>query len=214
MVRHRLGIFGTKLRASKLELKRLSKNSQFKAFFDRNHLDGHTNAKYAYGLFYSGELVSCVSVRTNHQSETEIARFATDYDFHVHGGGGRLIKALLAEVGSIITFSNNRLSSGDVYQKLGAELLQENGPSYWYTDGIERIWRYRCKRLNSPAILAKYPEVPHTEKDQALGGVFSMEVLGFGDRRPLYKITDCGHRKWRLTSAQKAATVSFKGDVQ
>lgn len=199
MIRHRLGVFGTKLRASKLELRRLEKNSQFRAFFERNHLDGHANAKYAYGLFHEGGLVSCLSIRRNHQSETEIARFATDYDFHVHGGAGRLIKAALAETDALITFSNNRLSNGNVYQKLGAELLYETGPGYWYTDGVERIGHYRCKRLNDPAVLGRYPEVPHTEKDQALGGVFSVEVLGFVDRRPLYKIEDAAHRKWKLT---------------
>ena len=199
MIRHRLGVLGTKLRASKLELKRLDKNAQFKDFFDRNHLDGHVKARYAYGLFREGKLVSCMSIRTNHRAETEIARFATDYDFHVHGGAGRLVKAVLSEVGGLVTFSNNRLSNGDVYRKLGAKLLQENGASYWYTDNIKRIWRFRCRRLNDPAILAKYPEVPHTENDQALGGVFSMEILGFGDRRPLYRIPDAGHRKWLFT---------------
>jgi hypothetical protein len=196
MIRHRLGVLGTKLRASKLDLRRLDTNAHFESFFERNHLDGHARASYAYGLFLGDKLISCLSVRTNHQGEREIARLATDYNYHVYGGAGRLVKAALREEGKLITFSNNRLSVGDVYRQLGFTLVQENKPSYWYTDGVQRIWRFRCRRINDPAILAQFPEIEHTEKAQAAGGVFS-SIL-FGDRRPLWRVADYGHRKWSL----------------
>lgn len=196
MIRHRLGILGIKLRASKLEIKRLNKNADFISFFDRNHLDGNAMASYAYGLFFNGKLVSAMSVRTNHNGEREIARFATDYDFHVYGAAGRLVSAIKKEEPKLISFSNNRLSNGNVYKTLGFSLVQENDPSYWYTDGNVRIWRFKCKRINDPEILAKFPEVEHTEQAQAEHGVFSSFL--FGDRRPLYKIEDYGHLKWSL----------------
>lgn len=203
MVRWRLNKFnGTTLRASKLTLKRLDKNKDFSSFFLRNHLDGHSNARYAYGLFHNDKLVQCLSIRTNHQGEHEICRLATDYDYQVHGGAAKLIKRALQDIpkdGTLITFSNNRLSTGNTYSLLGGTLLSENSPSYWYTDGKSRYWRFKCKRLNSLDILAKYPNVPHTERDQAKHGVFSMEVLGLGDNRPLYSISDYGHKKWSLS---------------
>lgn len=201
MLRWRLKKFnGIKLRASKLTVKKLTKNKDFKAFFERNHLDNSTNASFAYGLFLDDKLIQCISLRTNFKKEFEIARLATDYDYHVFGGVSKLIQAIAKDnPGSkLITFSNNRLSEGSVYANLGAVLLQENQSSYWYTDGVQRFWRFKCKRINDPKILSKYPEVPHTETGQAEGGVFSMEVLGLGGRVPLYKIYDYGHRKWEF----------------
>jgi hypothetical protein len=193
MIRWRLKAFqGTRLHARKLEMRRLEKNKEFQAFFERNHLDGHARARFAYGLFHEGRLVSCASFRTNHQGEFECARLATDYDYAVPGAAGRLFGAV---EGRLISYSNNRLSSGGVYEKLGFKHVQDNvSSSYWYTDGVQRVWRFRCKRENSPEVLAIFPGVPHTERDQAAAGVFSEAI--FGDRRPLYRIEDYSHRKW------------------
>ena len=189
MIRWRLGRFsGVRLNARDLELVRLDRNCDFEEFFDRNHLDGHALASFAYGLRHNGRLVCCASYRTNFNGELEIARLATDYDVAVRGGAGRVIAA---QSGDLITFSNNRLSDGAVYRRLGFEHVADNPPSYWYTDGVERIWRFRCRRRNDPEILAAFP----TETLQARGGVFSREF--FGDDRPLFKIYDYGHRKWR-----------------
>ena len=59
MIRYRLGILPkTKLRASKLEIRKLNKNKEFKDFFEEFHLDGHTQASFAYGLFYNDIMVS------------------------------------------------------------------------------------------------------------------------------------------------------------
>jgi hypothetical protein len=54
------------------------------------------------------------------------------------------------------------------------------------------LWRFKCKRINDPEILSKYP----TEKEQALGGVFSRRYLGHD--LPLHRVYDYGHRKWVL----------------
>ena len=196
MIKYRLGLFdGTRLFARKLTLKRLDKNIQFKTFFEQNHLDGHTNASFAYGLFLGDELVMCASVRTNHQSEKEIARLAVNQKYSVAGGAGRLIKAIKNELGPevpLVTFSNNRLSFGNTYKQLGFEMVRINSPSYYYTDGTVRVWRFKCRRINNPEILSKYP----TERAQARGGVFSRKYLGHD--LPLYEIHDYGHIKWIL----------------
>lgn len=201
MIRWRTKRFvGKKLNARKLELRRLSKNVEWSAFFDRNHLDGTTKASFGYGLFLENELVMCATVRSNFRKEAELARLASSYDYSIRGGASRLITAIRKELGSksLITFSNNRLSSGEVYKKLKAvEITESNRPSYFYTDGNSkhgRIWRFQCKRINDPEVLARFPDVAHTEQAQALGGVFSEKI--YGDWRPLYKVEDCGHRKW------------------
>ena len=191
MIRWRIGAFcGTKIRASDLELVRLDKNRDFEAFFERNHIDGHVRASYAYALAYEGKIISCASVRRNHNSELEIARLATDYDYHVYGGVTKLLSALPKP---IVSYSNNRLSDGAIYSSLGfTEITSTTNPSYWYTDLKERIWRFQCRRINEPAVLERFP----SEEKQAEGGVFSLRI--FGDERPLFRIEDYGHRKWIL----------------
>lgn len=207
MIRWRLGKFvGTKYRASDLELRMLEKNSDWTEFFNRNHLDGSVRASYGFGLFDGPKLIQCLTLKKNFNKEWEIKRLATDYNYMVHGGATKLIQAAiksLPEGEPLISFSNNRLSSGNMYKNCGFKLLQENAPSYWYTDGFNtRIWRFKCKRNNDPAILAKFP----TEWEQARVGVFSMEH--FGDERPLYRIEDYGHKKWILNPSIDTSTPS------
>jgi hypothetical protein len=194
MIRHRLGLQpNIKLRASKLKLVKLTKNSEFKDFFDKNHIDGHVNSSFAYALLDNDKIVSCMSFRKSiYDKEWEISRFATDYNFVVHGNASRFIKSFEAEYGKpLITYSNNRLSLGGVYQKMGfKEITKTISPSYYYTDFDVRLWRFKCKKINTPDIVNRFP----TEKAQAEGGVFSQKYLNHN--KPLYKIYDYGHRKW------------------
>ncbi len=178
------------LNARDLEVVHLQRNRDFEAFFEANHLDGHVRASEAWGLVHEGKLVCCASLRRNFNRELEIARLATATGYRVRGGAGRLIAKMPRP---LVSFSNNRLSgSGGVYRALGFAHVKSLGPSYWYTDLRIRVWRARCMRVNDARILAQYP----TETAQALGGVFSERL--FGDRRPLYRIEDYGHQKWRL----------------
>ena len=193
MIRSRLGIFNNKLRASKLKIKKLNKNNEYKDFFETYHLDGHVNSSFAYGLFENGKMVSCMSFRKSFSDKCwEIARFASDFNYKIHGNAGKMVKAFKEEYNEkLITYSNNRLSLGKTYKTLGfKEITKTTSPSYYYTDFKTRLWRFKCKRINEPAIIAQYP----TEKAQAEGGVFSERFLGHN--KPLHKIYDYGHRKW------------------
>lgn len=195
MIKYRLGIFKQKIRASKLKLKKLDKNKYFRDFFDKNHLDGHTQASFAYGLFLGEKMISCMSFRRSFSDKCwEIARFASDSNYKIHGNAGKMVKKFKNEYNQkLVTYSNNRLSLGKTYKALGfKEITKTTDPSYYYTDFKTRLWRFKCRRINDPAIIAHYP----TEKAQAEGGVFSKKFLGHS--KPLYKIYDYGHRKWEL----------------
>jgi predicted transcriptional regulator len=188
MIRWRLNKFdGTYLNARDLVLTRFTPK-EYAGFFERNHLEGNVKSSYGLGFRHQDRIVMCASFRTNFNGELEIARMATDYDFCVRGGASKILSNV---TGAVVSFSNNRLSIGNVYEQLGfAKVDRKEQPSYWYTDGHTRIWRFRCKRDNTPSILAEYP----TEKLQARGGVFSKKL--FGDDRPLYRIEDYGSIKW------------------
>ncbi len=196
MIRWRLQRFsGQKLDARKLDLVYLQRNRDFEAFFRRNHLDGHARASGAWALVGGQRQIRmCLSLRHNFSGELEICRLATDYDYSVRGGWSRLLAAVRDR--PLVSFSNNRLGWGRIYEGSGFTLVRESlQPGYWYTDFETRIWRTQCMRVNDAAVLAQYP----TEAAQALGGVFSQKH--FGDSRPLYRIEDYGNRKWLLQQA-------------
>lgn len=199
MILARLGLAAVRLDARKLELRHIEHNRDFGQFFWNNHIDGHVVASGAFGLFNQDVLVSCLSYKRG-KDGMEITRLATERDTIVRGGAGRLISALRKMIPTepLYTYSNNRLSKGAVYSALGAvEVTKTTAPSYYYTDGWKtRYWRARCKRINDPEILAMFPDVPHTELGQAHGGVIGFKLMG--KPRPLYRIEDCGHKKWRF----------------
>jgi hypothetical protein len=191
MIRHRLGIFAdTKLRASKLELRKLNENKNYRDFFNKFHIDGHTNSKFAVGLFYNNELICCASFRNNgHLKFLEIARFATDYNYYIHGGLGRILKSLGDK--TILSYSNNRIGNGEIYKSLGFKEITDKKvkPSYWYTDLKNKKFRTSFQRIRNPEILSSYP----TEEKQALAGLLSKP---FNHNKKIYKIYDYSHKKW------------------
>ena len=195
MIKYRLGLVTNKIYTRKCVVKEYSKARELKEFFMNNHIDGYSNSTKGFALLCNDIVMAAMTLRTNHQSEIEICRFATNGNYVVPGAGSKLISLLPRP---ITTFSNNRLSSGEIYKNNGfEEITRTISPSYYYTDFETRVWRYKCKRLNPPDKISqedfdKYP----TEYSQAINGIFSRKI--FGDERPVYRIEDCGHRKWVL----------------
>ena len=143
-------------------------------------------------MFLGDRLISCASFRRTDRGESwEIARFATDYEFTVHGGFQKIMKQI-KDLKPLISYSHNRLGSGAVYEKAGfKDCTKAESSGYWYTDLNTKKNRRSFIRDNDPDILAKYP----TEQDQALAGILSGP---FGHSKPIYKIYDYGSKKWIL----------------
>ncbi len=202
MIRQRLKVTKSivKVRPNKCDIKKIDKNIQFRDFFESNHMAGHSSASYAYGLFYNNILISCLSIRTNHAKETEICRFANHQDYYCYGGFPKLLKTLikLENIQELISYSDNRVGMGNVYQNNGFELIQQH-QGYCYTDCNITVPRFKCKRINDTDILQRWPQVQHTELDQCKSGMTSQESLGWKDPIALYKFWDYGHKKWKLT---------------
>jgi hypothetical protein len=160
-------------------------------FFNENHLQGYVaNSSHTYGLLYDNELVLAISFgkpRWSKDAEIEIIRLASKNNYNVIGGVSKIINHYIKNnnVKTIISYSDNRFSNGNVYKKLKFELVAETKPNYfWYKNG---------------KILSRYETQKHMLKN-LLKNSFD-ENLSENDNMMLngwIKFSDCGNKKWIL----------------
>lgn len=159
LIRHRLGI-SEKIGARETYTCEIS-SQEGRKFLNENHLDGATRSKKYFALKEkkSNELVAVLSVRepfhSSHRKEKrlEIARFSSKKNLTVVGGLSKIMKLILSwakENGykSIMTYSDLRIGYGNGYRKIGMTEIGHTGPSYWYTDGKQRIDRFAIRAQN------------------------------------------------------------------
>jgi predicted nucleic acid-binding Zn-ribbon protein len=155
-------------------------------FFDDNHIQGNVGASIKVGLLdEKGEVLAGMSFRKprySKQADYELARFAVKIGYHIPGAFSRLLSLFRKHYsGSIITFSERRLFTGDVYRKTGFRELKPTPPSYWYTTG----YKYRENRLN-------YQKHKILDADPTLTEYENMQLKGYT------RIWDCGNWKFVL----------------
>jgi len=125
-------------------------------FFGQNHLSGSTgNGKVRVGLKHDGVLVALVSFRPPFVSKygegtIEIARFATKQGLQVVGGFSRILThsiPILKEMGytQILTYSDKRTGTGNVYVQSGFTPVGDTDPDYFYTDFETRFNRFKFR---------------------------------------------------------------------
>ena len=163
------------------------------SFMDEHHLQGSSYGEH-YALRHGGSIVACASFRRANRSKWmgagedvwELARYCTG-GVPVAGGASRLLSAFLkdhAECDAVVSYSDNRWSTGGMYAKIGFVRENEGAPSYWYfKDGScnRRIHRFNWR------------------KDHALrvyGGQSSETEWEIMARNGWNRIWDCGKARW------------------
>lgn len=181
--------------ARNCEIKEIKDLKTVKDFLNENHLQGFTNYKISYGLFLNDNLISLITLghnrialgykNTNHD-EFELLRFVNKIGFNVIGGFSKLIKHFLKnnEVKNIITYSDNRLFNGKVYEKNGFNFISNTSPNYFYCKNNQRFNRYKFRKSE---LVKKGMDVEKTEKEIML-------ELGYN------RIYDCGSKKFILNN--------------
>lgn len=180
----------TRIYARKCIIKQIN-GSEAREFFEKNHLDGSTGAKYAIGAFYEDQLVSVMSFSTSRfdkSGDWEIIRFASNLGLNVVGIASRLFTSFIKLVNPtrIITYAKQDWSPDPittVYQKLGFTLVGATAPGkYWVVDGL------RANRLNfMKSKLVAAGEDKKLTADQIMYA------------RGAYKIYDSGNWKFEMT---------------
>ena len=155
----------TKIRAHVTSLRSLGQKEEA-LFLEKNHLQGYTPSSLCYGLFYNGELVELMSFgkpRFNRRYDWELLRLCTKKDCIVYGGASKLFKYFeSANSGSVISYCNLSLFSGDVYEKMGFKLLNVNNGYHYEKEGIE----YNRMSFQKWKCLEKWPEYKNTDKTE------------------------------------------------
>lgn len=145
---------GVRVGARKCELREISVKDANKFFKEWHFLGEVIGAKWLYGLYWNGELVSCVAVGNARygDGDWELLRYCVRSDIKVVGGFAKLLKKLQSELGCgrLVSYMdmNKRFSSENVYERNGFTLDGVTVPDYvWTTYNGEKVMkRYQCQK--------------------------------------------------------------------
>lgn len=119
------------------------------SFLDDNHLQGDCKSSIRIGLYYDNHLVSLMTFsklrlplsQKNTGNIFELTRFCNKIYYSVVGGASKIINYFIKKYTpeEIHTYSDNMISDGNLYQKLGFEYQHTSNPGYWYVlNGIRK----------------------------------------------------------------------------
>jgi len=158
-------------------------------FLNKNHIQGADKSTVKLGLLYDNEIVSVMTFcksRFNKNFEWEIGRFCNKIGITITGGASKLFKYFVKNYNpkSIITYSDRRYFSGEIYLNLGFTFHDNTPPNYHYilngyTATQNRV-TWQKHKLKDKLL----------EFDNSSSEWENMKNHGFD------RIWDCGHSKW------------------
>ncbi len=106
-------------------------------FLNANHLQGACRAKINYGLYYGHELVALMTFgapRFSKHHQFELVRYCSKVGTIVQGGAGKLHAAFVAnyDPSTIVSYSDMRIATGNMYRLLGYAHTHTSAPNYHY----------------------------------------------------------------------------------
>lgn len=184
-----------RVHARTCEIKQCSKEEK-RQFLEKNHIQGNDNSQVAYGAYYNDKLVAIMtfsSPRTGigiHKNksggEWELVRFCTDINCRIPGIASKLLKHFQCNHvwTEIYSYADKRWSAGNLYYKLGFQLVADNPPDYFYVINGQRKhrWNYRKDILKNT--LPNYN--PHLTEYQ--------NMINHG----YWRVWDCGTLKFAI----------------
>lgn len=145
----KLGLCNNTIYARKCIIKEV-KSIECANFLKNNHIQGSTPTSIRLGLYYNDELVSLMTFakQTGCQgSKTQqywtLNRFCNKLNTRVVGGASKLLHHFIKKYNpsSIVSYSHNDISNGNLYKKLGFHTDFKINTSYYYIKGNQRWHR-------------------------------------------------------------------------
>lgn len=182
LLRNKLGLNkSTALRPLECEIRAVDRVAA-DGFYEQHHYIGQVKAPVNYGVLFENELIACCSFkRPTRQSkhDWELVRMAARSDFRVHGIWSKIMQTFVAEhsPASVVSFSDNRIFDGKVYEKIGFKLDGELKPDYYWVKGNKRHHKSGLRKTKE-------------EKKSGKTEVELREAQGYA------RIFDLGKKRW------------------
>lgn len=165
-------------------------NDIAKDFLEEYHIQGAPSSAMKYfNLEYKGEVVGVMTASKHHEKGGDktaciLSRLAFKRDVSVLGGSGKLFSSLKDwakenKFKVILSWSDNSISDGDIYDVLKFNFEDEHAPSYFYIDRKAGVYRTKQSQRK-------------TNKQRPSG----MNIRQWNDTRGVFAIWDCGKKKW------------------
>lgn len=171
------------------------------AFLNLNHVQGHVKGCVHYGAYFNNKLVALMSFSKakSHRGlkgSTEIwelRRFASSC--RVPGIASRLFTHFKREMQpiTVISYSDSRLFTGKMYERLGFTKDWETLPDYYYVSNSSDK-RYHKRNFAHSNLKTKFGD----KYDQSKTEVENCNANGW------YRIFDCGKVRWRWETKNPA----------
>lgn len=202
MISFKLKGVSTRVGANKTTVKLSKKmDKETHKFIEDYHLLGDirfVNLNLVVKLIHNEELVG-VGVFTNTKNENiaELKRLVFKSNLNIPGGASKIIKHFERNnpnVTELMTYSDNDLGQGKVYERLGFKLTETHTSSLnWYNE--KEQWHIKNLSLikqGADRLLKEFPNYIATGQGDHLPS--NQEIVRNYNFIPVY---DCGWRKWR-----------------
>lgn len=189
IIKNKLGKTENKIYGRKCNVHEINTKTA-REFCENNHLQGYVGSSIKLGLFYEDELVSVMTFGKNrlgigNKGETyfELSRFCNKINYNIVGGANKLFKYFIKRYNpdKVISYADKRYSLGKLYENLGFNHIHDSKPNYFYVIRGERKHRFNFR------------------KDKLIREGYDKNKSGHEIMldRGIYRIYDCGHKKYR-----------------
>jgi hypothetical protein len=149
-----------RIHARKCIIKEVS-SADSRVFLNENHIQGAVNGSVKLGLYFEESLVALMTFcksRYSNNTEYELLRYCNKINTAVVGGASKLFKHFIKSHNpkSIVSYSDLRWNTGDLYLKLGFEYSHSSKPNYWYFKGLKLESRVKYQKHKLVNILEEF----------------------------------------------------------
>jgi hypothetical protein len=145
----------TMIFARKCEVREIKDSIMVREFLMKNHLQGFNNfSALNIGLFYNNEIVSIATFdhfegrKRMLDSDWNLSRFCNLLGTIVVGGASKILKYFINKYKPkrIISYADKSWSEGNLYKKIGFNMVSESISDYKYIVGDKRIHKSRFRK--------------------------------------------------------------------
>ena len=189
-IKNLLGKTEKRLYARKCEIKEIKEARLVRDFLDANHIQGYVKSVVKLGMYADGELVAIMLFDDSEgrskmgKGEWNLARFCNKANMAIAGAASKMLNYFVSRYrpSRIISYADMDWSNGELYEKIGFNMVGVLKPDYKYLVQGKRInkQRYTKKRLAQMSGVA--------------GGTESQMAKSLG----MLKVYNCGKIKYEM----------------